>query len=103
MLTLIENFFKIVCLLIVILSSHKVSAQDKDDGLTRRNTIKYHFISTALYCVAALFIQSVFEKETQREFVKYLLISGVLNILLTPAIFWVADRWLRIWKIERES
>jgi len=49
MLTLIENFFKIVCLLIVILSSHKASAQDNDDGLTRRNTIKYHFISTALY------------------------------------------------------
>lgn len=49
MRNMIENFFKIVCLLIVILSGHKVSAQGNNDSLSRRNTIKYHFISTALY------------------------------------------------------
>lgn len=49
MLDMIENSFKLVCILIVILSSHKANAQENDDGLSRRNTIKYHFISTALY------------------------------------------------------
>jgi hypothetical protein len=46
---MIENFFKLVCILIVILSSHKANAQENDDGLSRRNTIKYHAISSALY------------------------------------------------------
>ncbi len=50
MLDMIENFFKLVCILIVILSSHKANAQENDDGLSRRNTIKYHAISISVVC-----------------------------------------------------
>jgi len=31
------------------MSSHKTSAQDTNDSLDRKNTVKFHFISTALY------------------------------------------------------
>ncbi len=44
-----ENVLKVICVIILILSNHNASAQNNKDSLGRRNTIKYHVISTALY------------------------------------------------------
>ena len=48
-MVLTNRFLRIICIFIVLLFSTKTFAQEADDGLDRRNTIKYHLISSALY------------------------------------------------------
>ncbi len=45
---MIKITFKIIWVLMV-LSGYNINAQDNDDDLSRKNTIKYHLISSALY------------------------------------------------------
>ncbi len=47
--TPIENFVKTACFIIILLSGYYAIAQGGDDGMDRKNTVKYHVISQALY------------------------------------------------------
>jgi len=59
-------------------------------------------LATLFYVFGLSFIQSIFEEGGGRVSFGYLLLELSLNALMVTPIFWAADRWISLWKINRE-
>jgi rod shape-determining protein MreD len=59
-------------------------------------------LSTLLSASLLSFIRSFLEEGSDKIGLGYLLIAVMLNGLLASGVFWIAERWIELWKIDRE-
>lgn len=60
------------------------------------------FMTTLLYGAGFNFLAGQFEPGVQRLSLTHLLLQSLLNAALTPIVFILVDRWIDLWRIDRE-
>lgn len=60
------------------------------------------FITTLLFGAGFNVIASQFEPNLHRISLVHLLLQAILNAALTPIVFILVDRWIDLWRIDRE-
>jgi rod shape-determining protein MreD len=58
--------------------------------------------ATIYYWLAAAFLYSVFEDVTMRIPLLTFVLELLLNVVFVSVVFWLTDRWVDIWGLERE-
>ena len=59
-------------------------------------------VSTALYAMGASTLYSIFKEAEDRFSILSFLVGSAFNALFAPAIFSLAERWIDLWRLNRE-
>jgi len=60
-------------------------------------------VSTLLYGLFAAIIHLILEEGGERLILVNTVMACILSILVVTAVFWVMERWLRLWQLRQEQ